>query len=122
MSKHDSMKKFESMSDFWLGLAGAASFGFAQLCRERQDRKRDNDRPLDVVEQVTFGLKTAFDRAATVVDEAYKDLGPEIPLSPPRPPSTNRQPSTQQRPEAADKPIASKRAATAKEAAGASDA
>jgi hypothetical protein len=74
MSKRDSIKQLESVADFWLGMAGAASLGFSKMCEERLRRKERGLEQRDLVEQVTLGLGVAFSRAQGVVEQAVAEI------------------------------------------------
>jgi hypothetical protein len=72
----------EAVADFWLGMAGAASHGFAEMTKLRQDRKRKEQetgavpQAGDLVDDFTLGMNAAFGRAKEVVERAVADLGP----------------------------------------------
>jgi hypothetical protein len=65
----------ESVSDFWLGMAGAAAHGFGEMTKRIQDRKEKTGER-DLVGDFTMGMKETFDRAKEVVDRAVQDLKP----------------------------------------------
>jgi hypothetical protein len=75
MGKRKSGDFAESVTDFWLGMAGAAAHGFGVMTRHRQLRK-DADDDSDIVDDFTLGMQAAFKRADKVVEDAVKALGP----------------------------------------------